>query len=95
MIGISGSYSGSVSWLAFIVWVRVFVFVFMFVFVFVFVFMFVFVFVFVFMFMFMFMFVFVFGSVAFLMIAEECSSVGAELFVWQNSAWVVWIAKSM
>ena len=85
MIGISGSYSGSVSWLAFIVWVRVFVFVFMFVFVFVF----------VFMFMFMFMFVFVFGSVAFLMIAEECSSVGAELFVWQNSAWVVWIAKSM
>ena len=67
MIGISGSYSGSVSWLAFVVWVRVLGFVF----------------------------VCVFGSVAFSMIAEECSLVGTGLFVWQNSAWVVWIAKSV
>ena len=56
MLGISGSYSGSVSWLAFVIWVQVFGF----------------------------MFVCVFGSVAFLMIAGECSLVGTGLFVWQN-----------
>ena len=67
MIGISGSYSGSVSWLAFVIWVRVFGFMVM----------------------------CVFGSVAFSMIAEECSSVGTGLFVQQNSTWVVWIAKSV